>query len=343
MRQPARRFRANAARQRLCRRDLAETRDALEILASPAAARPALLRPALSALFCATRSDWERFDEIFEAYWLGRGMKRMRVASMSGASAGTIAECRPFPSLAERMAGAPQSAERQTDEDGDGTADSHERPARASSAEALSRNDLRDIVDPAGDRADPRARRAARPSPCGRGWCGASRRGGAGGGSTSGAPSIAASPMAARPSIWSGAGARRSRCGWSCCSTRSGSMSLYTAVLRALPAWRGRRLPRVRGLRVPHAARACLGLLARPRRGARGRPAVADGAGHRRRHAHRRMPGDLQPLACQARDQFAHGRDDRLRRLRHRRARAAGRRRCDGCAAAAAASSGSTR
>ena len=46
------------------------------------------------------------------------------------------------------MAGTPQSAERQSDEAGDNAADSHERPARASSAEALSKKDLRDIADP---------------------------------------------------------------------------------------------------------------------------------------------------------------------------------------------------
>src|SRR5215467_473770 len=57
---------------------LAETRDALRILASPAAAHPEQLEPALRALFCATRADWERFGEIFTAYWLGRGMRRVR-------------------------------------------------------------------------------------------------------------------------------------------------------------------------------------------------------------------------------------------------------------------------
>ena len=57
---------------------LAETRDALAILASPAALQPALLQPALRALFCATRSDWERFDEIFAAYWQGRGVRRVQ-------------------------------------------------------------------------------------------------------------------------------------------------------------------------------------------------------------------------------------------------------------------------
>src|SRR5215469_5007502 len=55
---------------------LRETADALRVLATPLAARPSILQPALKALFSATRSDWERFDEIFQAYWLGRGLRR---------------------------------------------------------------------------------------------------------------------------------------------------------------------------------------------------------------------------------------------------------------------------
>ena len=46
-------------------------------------------------------------------------------------------------------------------------------------------------------------------------------------------------------------------------------------VLRPLPAWRRRRLPRSGSLRVPHPARACLAVAARPRRDARGRQAGA--------------------------------------------------------------------
>src|SRR5262249_35058745 len=57
---------------------LAETRDALGVLASSAAAGPTSLRPALRALFCATHSDWEKFDEIFEAFWEGRDMRSAR-------------------------------------------------------------------------------------------------------------------------------------------------------------------------------------------------------------------------------------------------------------------------
>src|SRR6266851_3692558 len=60
---------------------LAETRDALAILASPAATRPSSLKPALRSLFCATHSDWEKFDEIFESYWRGRGMRSVQTLS----------------------------------------------------------------------------------------------------------------------------------------------------------------------------------------------------------------------------------------------------------------------
>src|SRR6516165_9151945 len=60
---------------------LAETRDALAVLASPAAARPSSLKGALRALFCATHSDWERFDEIFEAFWFRRNMRQRQLLS----------------------------------------------------------------------------------------------------------------------------------------------------------------------------------------------------------------------------------------------------------------------
>ena len=81
----------------------------------------------------------------------------------------------------------------------------------------------------------------------------------------------------------------------------SGSMSLYTAFFvrflhGVVDAFREAEAF-VFHTRLVHVSAS----VARARRRARGRPAVADGAGHRRRHAHRRVPGDLQPLARQAR------------------------------------------
>jgi uncharacterized protein with von Willebrand factor type A (vWA) domain len=54
---------------------LAETRDALQIMGQGHAARPSLLGAALKTLFCSRQSDWTKFDELFDAYWLQRGMK----------------------------------------------------------------------------------------------------------------------------------------------------------------------------------------------------------------------------------------------------------------------------
>jgi uncharacterized protein len=63
---------------------LAESRDALALLADPIAQHGSRLRPAFRALFCGRRSEWEKFDEIFAAFWLGRGVKpALRTSGLS--------------------------------------------------------------------------------------------------------------------------------------------------------------------------------------------------------------------------------------------------------------------
>jgi len=59
---------------------LAEGRDAAALMASGYAAKPGLLRSALKHLFSARKSDWEKFDGLFDAFWLG---KRVRSRSMT--------------------------------------------------------------------------------------------------------------------------------------------------------------------------------------------------------------------------------------------------------------------
>src|SRR5499425_427250 len=76
---------------------IAETRDALVILTHSVASRPTSLRSAFRSLFCATHSDWERFDEIFDAYWLGFHMRRMRTLSVIAAESRTPARRRSYP------------------------------------------------------------------------------------------------------------------------------------------------------------------------------------------------------------------------------------------------------
>jgi uncharacterized protein with von Willebrand factor type A (vWA) domain len=63
---------------------LAEGRDAAWLLASGYAAKPGLLRSALKHLFSARKSDWDKFDGLFDAFWLG---KRVRSRSMTSGEA----------------------------------------------------------------------------------------------------------------------------------------------------------------------------------------------------------------------------------------------------------------
>jgi uncharacterized protein len=128
---------------------LAETRDALAVLASPAALRPTSLKPALRSLFCATHSDWERFDEIFDAFWQGRDMRQRQILSgipsLSHAPAGKkLAEAH----VPQEALGLPDRVERRSDGDGETQAEGRGRREGASRIENLAATDLRHIVDP---------------------------------------------------------------------------------------------------------------------------------------------------------------------------------------------------
>src|SRR5258707_13357057 len=63
---------------------LHEGRDAASLMAAGYAERPGLLRSAFKHLFSARKSDWEKFDGLFDAFWLG---KRVRSRSMTFGSA----------------------------------------------------------------------------------------------------------------------------------------------------------------------------------------------------------------------------------------------------------------
>ena len=141
---------------------LAETGDALAILSAPIAARPASLKPALRALFCATHSDWERFDEIFDAYWLARGLRQAR--TLAGAALESRAPARTLKDVSPHggKPGMPDHVERR-DEEGDAAGDGRGKREGASRFENLAGTYLRNIVDPADiERAHELAERLAR-------------------------------------------------------------------------------------------------------------------------------------------------------------------------------------
>ena len=128
---------------------LAETNDALSVLASPAALRPMSLKPAFRALFCATYSDWERFEEIFDAFWRGEGMRQRQVLTGSpGENQASAARRLAEANVPQEALSLPDRVERRPEADGDSAAEGRGRREGASRTEALSAVDLRHIVDP---------------------------------------------------------------------------------------------------------------------------------------------------------------------------------------------------
>src|SRR5262249_22718893 len=127
---------------------LAETGDALEILASPLASRPSTLKPALRSLFCATHSDWERFDEIFDAFWLGQGVRQAR--TLAGSALAGRARAGLVKDVAQRgeKRGLPDQSGRRH-EGGASAGDGRGQGEGASRPEILAGVDLPHIVAPA--------------------------------------------------------------------------------------------------------------------------------------------------------------------------------------------------
>jgi uncharacterized protein len=127
---------------------LAEGRDAASLMASGYAAKPGLLRSALKHLFSARKSDWEKFDGLFDAFWLG---KRVRSRSMT-VGAAKAANSPSLKNLQDKGADAPgnQSATDQvpsSDDAPDGRG-GEGRQEGASRAENLAEVDFRQLADP---------------------------------------------------------------------------------------------------------------------------------------------------------------------------------------------------
>ncbi len=130
----------------------AETESALRVLSRGAAPTLAEARRRLKILLTGRRGEWERFDDLFEAYWLARGRVHTRPAparragapsratsNLWGERAGETATDRSSRSGA---AGADTSA-------GEGETDESTRASRAASARhGLGRTDLRHVADP---------------------------------------------------------------------------------------------------------------------------------------------------------------------------------------------------
>jgi uncharacterized protein with von Willebrand factor type A (vWA) domain len=127
---------------------LHEGRDAAALMTAGYAERPGLLRSAFKHLFSARKSDWEKFDGLFDAFWLG---KRVRSRSVTMGSA-KVANSPSLKSLRDNKSEAagsetatdqvPSADEAPEHRAGEG------RMEGASRADNLSEIDFRRMADP---------------------------------------------------------------------------------------------------------------------------------------------------------------------------------------------------
>ena len=126
-----------------------EGQDAASLIATGFAEKPGLLRSAFKHLFSARKSDWDRFDGLFDAFWLGK-----RVRSRSRTVGSTKAANSPsLKSLQDRKS-EPAGRDAATDQipsDGNdvpGDRAGEGRMEGASRAQNLSEVDFRKMADP---------------------------------------------------------------------------------------------------------------------------------------------------------------------------------------------------
>ena len=128
---------------------LQEGRDAVALMAAGYADKPGLLRVALKHLFSARKADWDKFDGLFDAFWLG---KRVRSRSMT-IGAAKAANSPSLKSLQEQKS-EPAAGGAATDQIPSVDDDAPERAGEgrregASRADNLSEIDFRQMADPA--------------------------------------------------------------------------------------------------------------------------------------------------------------------------------------------------
>ncbi|MDO8398343.1 MAG: VWA domain-containing protein [Bradyrhizobium sp.] len=127
---------------------LHEGRDAATLMASGYAAKPGLLRSAFKHLFSARKSDWEKFDGLFDAFWLGKRV-RSRSVTMGSAKAANSPSLKSLRDNKAEPSGSevatdqvPSTDEAPQDRAGEG------RMEGASRVDNISKIDFRKMADP---------------------------------------------------------------------------------------------------------------------------------------------------------------------------------------------------
>src|SRR6201996_6566915 len=126
---------------------LAEGQDAATLMSSGYAARPGLLRSALKHLFSARKSDWDKFDGLFDAFWLGRRV-RSRSTAMGSSKAANNPSLKGLQDAGARGEGKQSATDQIPSSDDAPEASGEGRMEGASRAENLAEVDFRKLADP---------------------------------------------------------------------------------------------------------------------------------------------------------------------------------------------------
>jgi uncharacterized protein with von Willebrand factor type A (vWA) domain len=128
---------------------LAEGQDAAVLMSEGYVRRPGLLRSAFKHLFSARKSDWEGFDGIFDAFWLGKRV-RSRSTTIGSARAANNPSLKNLPNhrSAPRADGDTAMDQVPSADGADGDRGGEGRMEGASRADNLAEVDFRKMADP---------------------------------------------------------------------------------------------------------------------------------------------------------------------------------------------------
>jgi uncharacterized protein len=126
---------------------LHEGGDAASLMAAGYAEKPGLLRTAFKHLFSARKSDWERFDGLFDAFWLGKRVRSRSLTTGSAKAANSpslksLRDTRSEPAASDATDQVPSADEAPEQRAGEG------RMEGASLADNLAEIDFRKMADP---------------------------------------------------------------------------------------------------------------------------------------------------------------------------------------------------
>ena len=127
---------------------LKEGEDAAALIAAGYAERPGLLRSALKHLFSARRSDWDKFDGLFDAFWLGKRVRSRSVTTGSSKAANSPSLKSLSGTERQSMGGDSPPDQIPSDDDAPPQESGEGRMEGASAADNLADTDFRKMAEP---------------------------------------------------------------------------------------------------------------------------------------------------------------------------------------------------